>query len=113
MSLFQLPVASSSYMSIQASVGISQGDDSYAVGANAAQDALDKLGAEPNAVLIFSSVEYDQEKMLQGVRSVPKNATAVGCSTAGEITTEGPAKRHSVAVMALKGDGVSFYAGVG
>lgn len=99
---------------IQASVGLSQGEDSYAVGANAAQDALDRLGEkEVSAVLVFSSVKYDQEKMLQGVRSVTKGATLVGCSTAGEITQDGPAKRHSVAVMALKTDGVSFFAGVG
>lgn len=101
-------------MSIKASVGLSQGEDSYAVGVNAAQDAIDKLGtSDPSAVIVFSSVAYDQEKMLAGVRSVTKNATLVGCSTAGEITTEGPAKRHSVAVMALKGEGISFYAGVG
>ncbi len=100
-------------MSINASVGISQGEDSYAVGVNAAQDALEKLGGEPSAAIVFASVEYDQEKMLAGVRSVMKNATTVGCSTAGEITTEGPAKRHSVAVMALGGQDVSFFAGVG
>lgn len=101
-------------MAINASVGISQGGDSYAVGANACQDAIDRLGAtEPNAVIVFSSVQYDQEKMLQGVRSVAKGATLVGCSTAGEITTEGPAKRHSVAVMALTSDDISFFAGVG
>ncbi|MSR78677.1 MAG: hypothetical protein EXS59_00845 [Candidatus Taylorbacteria bacterium] len=100
-------------MSINASVGISQGGDSYAVGANACQDAVEKLGVAPSAVMVFASVEYDQEKMLQGVRSVSKNAVLVGCSTAGEITTEGPAKRHSVVVMALGGEGVSFFAGVG
>lgn len=101
-------------MSIKASVGLSEGEDAYAVGANAAQDAIDRLGAaEPNAVIVFSSVAYDQQKMLDGVRSVTKEATLVGCSTAGEITTDGPAKRHSVAVMALKTDGISFYAGVG
>ena len=101
-------------MSIQAGVGLSEGEDAFAVGANAAQDALDHLGeGAPNAVIVFSSVAYDQEKMLHGVRSVTKDAVLVGCSTAGEITTDGPAKRHSVAVMAIKGEGVSFYAGVG
>ena len=99
---------------IHASVGLSEGEDAYAVGANAAQDAIDRLGAtDPNAVIVFSSVAYDQQKMLDGVRSVTKKATLVGCSTAGEITTDGPAKRHSVAVMALKTEGISFYAGVG
>ena len=62
-----------------------------------AQDALDRLGEkDPNLVLVFSSVAYDQEKMLAGVHSVVKGALIVGCSTAGEITTDGPAKRHSV-----------------
>ncbi|KKW10346.1 MAG: hypothetical protein UY50_C0037G0002 [Parcubacteria group bacterium GW2011_GWA2_49_9] len=101
-------------MSIQASVGIAQGEDSYTVGANACQDAFDRLGtSDPSVVLVFSSVEYDQEKMLQGVRSVSKNALLVGCSTAGEITTAGPAKRHSVTVMALTSDAISFFAGIG
>lgn len=101
-------------MSIKASVGLSQGEDSYAVGANAAQDAIDHLGAtDPNAVLVFSSTEYDQEKMLEGVNSVTRGAVVVGCSTAGEITTNGPVKRHSVAVMTLKTENVSFFAGVG
>ncbi|MBI1974898.1 MAG: FIST C-terminal domain-containing protein [Parcubacteria group bacterium] len=99
---------------IKASVGLSEGEDSFAVGANAAQDALDRLGEkDASAVIVFSSVQYEQEKMLAGARSVTKNAVLVGCSTAGEITTEGPAKRHSVAVMALKTEGISFYAGVG
>ena len=101
-------------MSITAGVGISQGVDAYTVGANACQDALDHLGnKEPSALIVFSSSEYDQKKMLQGVRSVSPMGTLVGCSTAGEITGEGPAKRHSVVVMALKSDDVSFFAGVG
>lgn len=102
-----------SYFMIQASVGISEGGDAYAVGANAAQDALDRLGGVPNAVIVFSSVQYDQEKMIAGVRSVSKQAVLVGCSTAGEITQNGPAKRHSVAVMAFRTEGISFFAGVG
>lgn len=101
-------------MSIKAGVGIAEGNDSYASGVNAAQDAVDKLGAsDPDAVMVFASVRYEQEKMLAGVRSVSKNALLVGCSTAGEITTDGPAKRHSVVVMAFKTAGIKWYAGVG
>lgn len=101
-------------MSINASVGIADGEDAYTVGANACQDAIDRLrDKQPSALLVFSSVKYDQEKMLQGVRSVASTATLVGCSTAGEITTQGPAKRHSIAVMALKSEDISFFAGVG
>ncbi len=99
---------------IDAGVGLSAGEDAHVVGANAAQDALERLkGKKAAAALVFASVAYDQEKMLAGVRSVFPSAVVVGCSTAGEITADGPAKRHSVAVMALAGEGISLFAGVG
>jgi hypothetical protein len=100
-------------MSLIAQVGISDGEDSYVVGANACNDAVSKLGGDPDLVIVFASVQYDQEKMLAGVRSVSKNALLVGSSTAGEITTTGPAKKHSVAVMAVKSPDIKFYTGVG
>ncbi|HUO50002.1 MAG TPA: FIST N-terminal domain-containing protein [Candidatus Paceibacterota bacterium] len=100
-------------MSLHAGVGFSQGEDAYVVGANAAQDALNKLGGSPSAGIVFSSVQYDQEKMLAGVRSVCKDVVIVGCSTAGEIVTVGPLNKHSVAVMLLSSDSVKFFGGVG
>jgi hypothetical protein len=101
-------------MSLNTSVGFSEGEDSYAVGANAAQDALEKLGSTSvDAVIVFSSTKYDQEKMLAGVRSVTKDACLVGASTAGEITGNGPLTKHSVVVMLLKSDTIKFYTGIG
>lgn len=101
-------------MSLQVSVGISEGDDSYTVGANACQDAMTKLGAEaPDLAIVFASVKYDQEKMLAGVRSVSQGALLVGSSTAGEITTDGPANKPSVAVMLMKSPEIKFYAAAG
>ena len=101
-------------MGIKASVGVSQGEDAYTVGANSAQDALDQLGQkDPDLMLVFSSVKYDQEKMLEGVRSVVPNSLLVGSSTSGEITTQGPAKESSVAVMAIKSPEIKYATGVG
>src|SRR3990167_802174 len=101
-------------MSLKSGVGISQGDDSYTVGANACHDAINNLGeSDPSLLIVFSSVKYDQQKMLDGVRSVSPKALLVGSSTAGEITTNGPAKYNSVAVMAIKSSDIKFYAGVG
>jgi len=101
-------------MSLLAQVGISEGDDPYTVGANACQDALSKLGTDSaDLAIVFSSVKYDQEKMLAGVRSVSKDALLVGSSTAGEITTQGPAHKPSVAVMLVKSQETKFYAAVG
>ena len=101
-------------MSIIANVGLSEGEDSYAVGANACQDAVSKLPNEKaDLVIVFASVKYDQEKMLEGVRSVSKKALLVGASTSGEITTNGPAGRHSVAVLAITSPEMKFYGAVG
>lgn len=100
-------------MAFSAAVGVSDGEDSYVVGVNACQMAVTALGGQPDAVILFSSVAYDQEKVNAGVRSVSGDALLVGSSTAGEITTEGPSAKHSVVVMALKSDTTKFYAGLG
>ncbi len=99
---------------IKASVGMAYGEDSYAVGVNACQDAIEQLGDNsPDLLLVFASVKYDQEKMLHGVRSVAPDALLVGSSTSGEITTEGPLKERSVAVMAIKSPEIKYFVGVG
>lgn len=100
-------------MALQVQVGVSEGDDAYTVGANACQDALTKLGDKADLVIVFSSSKYDQEKMLAGVRSVSGDSLLVGSSTAGEITTDGPAKKPSVAVMLMKSPDIKFHAAVG
>ncbi len=101
-------------MSLNASVGVAFGEDSYAVGVNACQDAFNQLkGASANLVIVFSSVKYDQAQMLAGVRSVAKDALLVGSSTAGEISTSGPSKHRSVVVMAISSPSVKFLGGVG
>ena len=101
-------------MGIKASVGSWEGDDAYTVGANACQEAIDHLGdKDPDLLFVFSSVKYDQEKMLAGVRSVNSKALLVGSSTSGEITTSGPLRAKSVAVMALKSPEMKYFVGVG
>src|SRR3989344_7486646 len=95
-------------------VGMTYGDDSYAVGVNACQDAIEQLGDNnPDLLIVFSSVKYDQEKMLSGAKSVAPNALLVGSSTSGEITTAGPLKDRSVAIMAIKSPGIKYFIGVG
>lgn len=104
-------------MSLVAQVGISEGEDSYTVAANACQEAMSKLlasGAEKaDLVIVFASIKYDQEKVVAGVRSVSGDAMLVGSSTAGEITTEGPAHKSSIAVMLMSSPDIKFYAAIG
>src|SRR3989344_9189636 len=100
-------------MATHVGVGLGVSEDSYIAGVNASTEAVSKIGGEPNLVIVFASTAYDQEKVNAGVRSVSGDALLVGSSTAGEITTNGPANRHSVAVMAIHSDDVQFYGGLG
>ena len=97
---------------IKAGVGRSNNPDATKAGAEACQKAMDQVGGEADLITVFSTVAYDQKKMLEGVRSVSGEIPLVGCSDSGEITTEGPVSKH-VAVKALKADNISFAIGVG
>ncbi len=97
---------------IKAGVGKSNNIDSFLAGKEACQQAIAQVGADASLILVFSSVAYDQEKILKGVRSVSGKAPLVGCSTGGEITNGG-ASTKSVAVMGLKLKGVDWVTGVG
>ncbi len=100
---------------IKASVGTAYGDDSYAVGVNACEDALEQLGdRSPDLLIVFASIKFDQQKMLDGIRSVNKSAILIGSSTSGEINTTGPIKLHrSVTIMAIKSPDIKYFVGVG
>lgn len=98
---------------IKSGVGISHGSDAHAVGEEAAQQAIKNAGVQLSLIIVFASVKYNQEDVIRGVRSVTGDTPLVGSSTAGEITTLGPAQRHSVVVMAISSDTVKFYVGVG
>ena len=97
---------------IKAGVGRSNNPDATKAGAEAAKQALSQTGNKADLVIVFSTVAYDQEKMLEGVRSISKEIPLVGCSDSGEITTEGPVSKY-VAVMAISADKMKFTIGVG
>jgi hypothetical protein len=97
---------------IKAGVGRSNNPDPVKAGAEACKMALSEAGNKADLIIVFSTVAYDQKKMLEGVRSVFKEIPLVGCSDSGEITGEGPVSKH-VAVMALSSDSINFTIGVG
>ncbi|KKT54964.1 MAG: hypothetical protein UW45_C0010G0020 [Parcubacteria group bacterium GW2011_GWC2_44_22] len=90
--------------------------DAFSAGQEAARQAMgglkDKTPADIKLILVFSSVVFDQNKMLSGVRSITENIPLLGCSSAGEITTAGPSKK-SVVVMAIATDSVTFNLAMG
>lgn len=97
---------------IKSGVGRSNNLDAAKAGDEACKQALDQVGGKAELIIVFSTVAYDQEKMLDGVRSVSKEIPLVGCSDFGEITTEGPVSKY-VVVMALSSDTIDFTIGIG
>lgn len=101
-------------MSILAGIGLSKNsNDSYQAGYEACTLAIEKMGGgTPDFTIAFSSVVFNQEEMVRGIRAASNNANGIGCSDAGEITNGGPTSK-SVAVMAIKSDSISFTTGLG
>lgn len=89
-------------MSITAGSAFSTNTDSYHAGFEAVATAMKNSGIDAaQLVLLFASVVYDQRQVLKGARDAANGAPIVGCSTAGEISTEGP-RTKSVVAMAIK-----------
>jgi len=97
---------------IKAGVGRSQKSDPIKAGGEACQIALAKAGGKANIIFAFSTINYDQNKVIEGIKSVSKGISLVGCSTSGEITSEGSTSKH-VALMALNTDQIKFTFGLG
>ena len=83
-------------------VGRSDATDSETAGREAAAAAF--VGESPVLWVVFAAVEHDPAALLAGVRSVAPEGELIGCSTAGEIATDGPGEA-GVVVFALGGEG--------
>src|SRR5918992_86986 len=85
-------------------VGHSNARDSSTAGAEAAKLAL--RGEDPKLLVVFCSDSYDHQALLDAINKESGGVPLIGCSTAGEIATNGPAQT-SVVVTALGGPGFS------
>ena len=109
-------------MATKAGVGESKDTDSFKAGVEAARRALAQASvAKCDLVLLFATVDHDQARVLEGVRSITADAPLSGCSAEGVITQTGPAgegvftqagwvKGESAAtVMVLASDSMRFF----
>lgn len=95
-------------------VGLSQRKTEHKeAGKEAAKEAIQKMGGgKPSILFVFSSIQYEQEAVLQGVREVAPDALVVGGSAAGEITS-GETVFDGVNAMAIASDTIEFVTGKG
>ncbi len=99
---------------ILASVGVGGGTDAYKAGAEAVTQALSGLpNKKANAILMFGSIAFDQDKLISGASSVNTGAILVGCSTAGEISSEGFSSEKTVVALGIVSDQMQFWGHVG
>ena len=108
-------------MATNVGVGRSIGGEAFEAGMAAAREALRQAGVEQcDFVQVFSTVEYDQERLVAGVRSVTGGASLAGCSAEGIITQDGPEGetvfthagpvkgRNTIGVMVVSSDEITF-----
>lgn len=96
-------------------LGTSENQDAFLAGQEAARLASERTErGQLDLLIVFSSVSFNQLELLQGIKSICENATIIGCSSAGEITTQGSTK-NSVALMGFNSNalGLSFATGAG
>ena len=99
---------------IAASVGVGTGPDAYKAGAEACMQVLSGLpDRKANVLFVFGSVSFDQDKLLEGICETSPESLIVGCSSAGEISSEGFSTENSVVILGITSDKVQFWGGVG
>lgn len=100
---------------ITASVGVGTGNDAYKAGVESCMQALAGIvpSKKANVLFVFGSMSFDQDKLIEGISSVSGDALIVGCSTAGEISSEGFYTDKSVVVLAIASDQMQFFGSLG
>lgn len=100
-------------MGIKCGVGYS----SLALPTAAAVEALENMnrglaGQKPDLIIGFSSVKYDQDKLVASIAEFHKGIPFIGCSDAGEIMTTGTLKQ-SLVLMGMVSEKIKFTVGRG
>ncbi len=85
-------------------VGRSNSADSWTAGHDAAAEAL--RSPDARLLIVFASDRYDLPVLVSAIDDRSGGVPLIGCSTAGEIATDGPGEA-GVVVLALGGDGFS------
>lgn len=99
---------------IAASIGIGKSFDAKNAGKEACLQALSSLpGNSADIFFVFGSISFDQDKLIEGIREVAGKSIVVGCSTAGEISSEAFSAEKSVVILGIVSDQMKFWEGIG
>ncbi len=87
-------------------------DDSEAAGRELGEQIKKSLSAKPDALIVFVSPKYDAPTLVRSVKAACSPKLVVGCSSAGEFTSETQGEGKACAV-AISSSQLSFTAGIG
>jgi len=101
-------------MPTQIGVGLSHHRNPKVAGQEAARKAMDQAGStEVDFVLMFASVGYPQQRLVESVRTATGHAPLCGCSGEGTIAMgETDESNFSVSVMVFSSDELQFNHGL-
>jgi len=89
-------------------VGFSKALDIFSAGKDACLEAKLNLNSEKaQFALVFSSIEYANQRLLEGILSIVPGIDLIGASGAGIITAKG-VERNGVTIMLIDSDEISF-----
>ncbi|MEO8043580.1 MAG: FIST N-terminal domain-containing protein [Spartobacteria bacterium] len=87
-------------------------DDSAAAGRDLGEQIKKNLKSAPDALILFVSPKYDGPTLVRAVKAACAPALIVGCSSAGEFTSETQGEGKACAV-AISSSQLRFTAGMG
>jgi len=100
-------------LDLNTGIGMSATSNSYKAGAEAAEEALKQLGKKKaDVIMVFAAPKFQQQKMLDGIKSITGSVPMLGGTTAGEISPKGLSV-NSVIVMGLNSKDIKFNVGIG
>ncbi len=71
---------------MKAMVGSSVLANSYEAGVETATNAMKGI-KKPKLGLLFTSIKYDQNEVIKGIKSVNNEIKVIGCTSSGAIIT--------------------------
>lgn len=81
-------------------------------GETLAGSIMAQLGGSPDALIVFASPDQDHQALLLAIESGCSPGAMVGCTSAGEFTSDGSGTGMTCAI-GLRGEDMSFAASVG
>ncbi len=100
------------YSKIETGYGTASGISSFETGMNAAKQAIESIHIyEISVILVYTSVKYDLQEVLQGIKFIVGKAPVIGTSTAGEICDV--CCKDTVTVVALASPYLKVHCGIG